>query len=183
MIPKHITGAHIEDAIRLIIRDGMPAERRSRGYCLATKDGHFPPKYTIALAHQVATGALLPSDRFSGGPESNEFLRGRGFAVIECDCRGGVGDGTGAAVPRPTVRMTRTSPSKRHSERCRECKIRVGQLLQRIYGACVRNHRFPWRTGLAAYAETSIEPVLRNVAGALEGWRRRVRASPDARRL
>ena len=171
MIPKRITGAHIEEGIRLIIRDGMPAERRSRGYCLATKDGHFPPKYTIALAHQVATGALLPSDRFSGGPESNEFLRRRGFAVIECDCRGGVGDGTGAAVPRPTVRRTRTSPPKPHSERCRECKIRVGQLLQRIYGACVRNHRFPWQTGLAAYAETSIEPVLRNVAGALEGYR------------
>ena len=171
MIPKHITGAHIKEAIRLIIRDGMPAERRSRGYCLATKDGHFPPKYTIALAHQVAMGALLPSDRFSGGPESNEFLRHRGFAVIECDCRGGVGDGTGAAVPRPTVRRTRTSPSKPHSERCRECKIRVGQLLQGIYGACVRNHRFPWQTGLAAYAETSIEPVLRNVVGVLEGYR------------
>ena len=26
---------------------------------------------------------------------------------------------------------------------CRECKIRVGQLLDRIYGACVRNRRFP----------------------------------------
>ena len=122
-------------------------------------------------AHQVATGELLPSDRFSGGPESNEFLRRRGFAVIECDCRGSVREGPGAAVPPPSVRRARTSLSKPHSERCHACKIRVGQLLERIYGACVRNHRFRWRTGLAAYAGTSIEPVLRDVAAALEGYR------------
>ena len=171
MIPKRITGAHVEEAIRIIIRDGMPPGRRSRGYCLATKGEHLPPKYTIARAHQVATGELLPSGRFSGGPESNEFLRRRGFAVIECDCRGSVRDGRGAVVPRPTVTRARTSPSKPHSERCRACKIRVGQLLERIYGAYVRSHRFPWRTGLAAYAGTSIDPVLRNVAGVLERYR------------
>lgn len=64
MIPKHIIGARIEEAIRLIIRDGMPPGRRSRRYCLATKSEHLPPKYAIALAHQVATGELLSSDRF-----------------------------------------------------------------------------------------------------------------------
>ena len=138
---------------------------------MATKGEHLPPKYTIALAHQVATGELLPSDRFSGGSESNEFLRRQGFAVIECDCCGSVRDGPGAAVPRPTVTRARTSPSKPHSERCRACKIRVGQLLERIYGACMRDRRFPWRTGLAAYAGTSIDPVLRDVAAALEGSR------------
>ena len=171
MIPKHITAEHIEEAIRLIIRDGMPPGRKSRGYCLTTKGAHLPPKYTIALAHQIATGELLPSDRFSGGPESNEFLRCRGFAVTECDCRGSVRDGPGAAVPPPSGRRARTRRPKSHSERCPACKIRVGQLLKRIYGACVRNHRFRWQTGLAAYAGTSIEPVLRDVTGALEGYR------------
>ena len=171
MIPKHVTGAHIEKAIRLIIRDGVPPGRRSRGYCLATKGEHLPPKYTIALAHQVATGELLPSNRFSGGPESNEFLRRRGFAVIECDCCGRVRNGPGATAPRPTARRAGRSPSSPHSERCHACKIRVGQLLDRIYGACVRNRRFRWRTGLAAYAGTSIDPVLRDVAAVLEGYR------------
>ena len=171
MIPKPITGAHIEEAIRLIIRDGVPRGRRSRGYCLATKGEHLPPKYTIALAHQIATSELLPSDGFSGGSETNEFLRRRGFVVIECDCCGSVRDGPGAGVPRPTVRRNRTGPSKPHSERCRACKVRVGQLIERIYGACVRNHRFPWPTNLAAYAGTSIGPVLRDVAGVLEGYR------------
>lgn len=171
MIPKHITGTHIKEAIRLILRDGMPPGRRSRGYCLATNGEHLPPKYTIALAHQVATGELLPSNRFSGGSESNGFLRRWGFAVIECDCGGSVHDGPAAVVPRPRVRRVSTSPSRPHSERCRACKIRVGQLLERIYGACVHNHRFGWRAGLAAYAGTAIEPVLRDVAGVLEGYR------------
>ena len=171
VIPKHITSAHIEEAIRLIIRDGTPPGRRSRDYCLATKGEHLPPKYTIAVAHQVATGELLSSGRFSGGPESNEFLRRRGFAIIECDCRGSVRDGPGAVVLRPTVTRARTSSSEQHSERCRACKVRVEQLLERIYGACVRNHKFRWQADLAAYAGTSIDPVLRNVAGVLERYR------------
>ena len=171
MIPKQITGAHVEEAIRIIIRDGMPPGRRSRGYCLATKGEHLPPKYTIALAHRVATGELLPSDRFSGGPESNEFLRRRGFAVIECDCGGSVRDRPGATLPRPVVRRARTSRRKPHSERCPACKTRVAQLLGRIYGTCVRDHRFRWRTDLAAYEGTSIGPDLRDVAAVLEGYR------------
>ena len=61
--------------------------------------------------------------------------------------------------------------SKRHSERCRECKMRVGQLLGRIYGACVLDHRFQWETSLTAYAGTSIDLALRDVVGVLEGYR------------
>ena len=171
MIPRRIARAHIEEAIRLIIRDGVPPRRRGRDYCLATKGEHLPPKYTIALAHQVATGELLRSDRFSGGPESNEFLRHQGFAIAECNCGGSVRDGRITPVSPPSVRRTRTIPSRRHSERCSECKTRVRQLLERIYGACVLDHRFGWQTGLAAYAGTSIDPVLRNVTGVLEGYR------------
>ena len=82
MIPQQISTAHIEEAIRRIVRDGVPPGRRSRGYCLVAEGTHLPPKYTIALAHKIATGEFLASDRFSGGPESNEFLRRRGFAVV-----------------------------------------------------------------------------------------------------
>ena len=171
MIPKHITTAHIEEAIRLIIRDGVPPRRRSRGYCLGSNGEHLPPKYTIALAHEVATGALLPWDQFNGGRESNEFLRRRGFAVNECECHGSVRDPPDVAAHPASVRRARTSPSAPHSERCHACKIRVGQLLERIYGACVLDHRFSWQTGLAAYAGTPIDPLLRDVAGVLEGYR------------
>ena len=171
MIPRRITRAHIEEAIRRIIHDGIPPRRRGRGYCLATNGEHLPPKYTIALAHQVAKGKLLCPDRFSGGPESNEFLRRSGFAVVECDCGGSVHDGRVTPVSPPSVRRTRTIPSRRHSERCRACKIRVRQLLEHIYGTCVPNHRFGWQAGLDPYAATSIGSVLRDVAGVLEAYR------------
>ena len=69
------------------------------------------------------------------------------------------------------MRRRRTIPSRRHSERCAECKTRVGQLLERIYGTCVPNYRFGWQTGLAPYAGTSIGSVLRDVAGVLEEYR------------
>ena len=171
MIPRRITKAHIEEAIRLIIRDGVPPRRRGRDYCLTTKGEHLPPKYTIAVAHRVATGELLSPDRFSRGWESNEFLRRRGFAIAECDCGGSARHGGAPPVSPVSQKRTPTVPSKRHSERCRECKIRVGQLLARIYGACVRDHRLRWETSLTAYAGTSVDPVLRDVAGVLEEHR------------
>ena len=93
MIPRRVAREHIEEAIRLIIRYGVPRRRRSRGYCLATKGEHLPPKYTISLAHQVATGEMLRAGRFSGGSESNEFLRLRGFTVIKCNCGGSIRNG------------------------------------------------------------------------------------------
>ena len=60
---------------------------------------------------------------------------------------------------------------RRHSERCRACKVRVGQLLGRIYGECELDHSFGWRTGLADYEQTSINRTLQEVARAIEGHR------------
>ena len=91
MIPAYITETHIAEAIRRIVHDGVPPRRRGRGYCLATNSVHLPPKYTISLAHQVAMGESLDPDRFSGGRESNGFLRRHGFEVVQCDCGGTVG--------------------------------------------------------------------------------------------
>ena len=88
MTPKCITETHIAEAIRRILRDGVPPQRRSRGYCLVTNGEHLPPKYTISLAHQVASGECLRPDRFSGGAESNGFLRRLCFDVVECPCGG-----------------------------------------------------------------------------------------------
>ena len=171
MIPARITKTHIAEAIRRIIRDGVPPRRRGRGYCLVTNGEHLPPKYTIALAHQVATGECLRPGRFSGGAESNGFLRLRGFDVVECNCGGSVHDGRITSVSGPSERKRHMIASTRHSERCPECKIRVGELLERIYGTCVPNHRFGWQTGLAPYAGTSIGSALRDVATVLETHR------------
>lgn len=172
MIPSVITKGHIDEAIRRIERNGIPSRRRGRGYCLVTDGKHLPPKYTIALAHQVATGEFLHSDRFNGGAESNNYLRCRGFAVVECGCGGSVEVGARVTpVTVPPERGSSSATSALHSERCSECKIRVRELLKRIYGTCLSNHRFGWQTGLAPYAETSIGAALRDVAAALHKYR------------
>ena len=157
--------------MRRIDRDGVPSQRRSRGYCLVTNGGHLPPKYTIALAHQIATGEFLHSDHFSGGEESNDFLRHRGFDVVECSCGGGVRDGPIKTEPGLSTRRKLPRAPARHSERCRECKQRVRELLECIYGSCLSNHQFGWPTLLASYAGTSMETALRHVATALEAHR------------
>ena len=136
-----------------------------------TNGEHFPPKYTIAVAHQIATGKCLRPDPFSGGPESIRFLESRGFSVVECACGGTLHSRPVPTVPGPSVTSRRPVVPPRHSERCRECKIRVRELLERIYGTCLPNHRLRWPTDLTAYSGTSIYPTLRNVASALETYR------------
>ena len=64
-----------------------------------------------------------------------------------------------------------TNPSTRHSEQCPDCKIRVHELLERIYGTCLQNHKFVWPTHFSLYEGTAIYPTLRKVVKALEAYR------------
>ena len=80
------------------------------------------------------------------------------------------GNGLDSAVPSVSG-PSEARPQQRHSERCPDCKIRVRELLERIYGTCLSNHRFRWRNDLASYAGTSIDSDLRNVATVLEKYR------------
>ena len=171
VIPELITKTNIVEALGRIVRDGIPSRRRARGYCLVADGKHFPPKYTIALAHQGATGEFLNPNQFSGGVESNHFLRRRGFSVVPCDCGGSGHSHRAASVSTPSEGKRPASASTRHSERCRACKTRVRELLERIYGACLPNRRLRWQTSLAAYEGTSIERALRNVAAVLATYR------------
>ncbi len=171
MIPECITRAHIAEAIQRIIRDGFPPQRRGRGYCLVADSNHLPPKCTISLAHQLAMGEWLHPDRFSGGQESNEFLRRRGFEVAGCDCGGRVHTDAVAPEPAPSSKGKQKTPSSHQGERCSACKVRVAELLERVYGTCVRNHGFGWPAGLAPYAATAIGSILRDVARVLEAHR------------
>ena len=172
MIPVIVTEVHVTEAIQLVVRDGLPPKIKGARYCLVCDGLHLPPKYTISLAHQVATGERLRLDRFSGGRESNEFLRHRGFHVIECDCGSGTHNESVLPLPRPKARRKRTNGSTSHDERCAECKTRVAELLKSVYGGCVRNHRFGWHTGLTLdYEASTVGSLLRDVAGSLEGHR------------
>ena len=171
MIPALITMMHIAEAIRRIRRDGVPPRRKARDYCLVTNGKHYPPKYTISVAHQIATGKCLRPNQFSGGTESIRFLVSHGLRVVECTCGGTLHSRPVPIAPASAQTSSRPVAPTRHSERCRECKIRVRELLERIYGICVPNHRFRWPTDLTAYSGTSIYPALRNVASVLENYR------------
>ena len=171
MIPELISKKHIDIAFSTILRDGVPSRRRGRDYCVVVDGNHFPPKYTIALAHRVATGKFLSSDRFSGGNESNDFLKRRGFEVVTCVCGGARHDHRPTPATARSERQLRAKSSRCHSERCPECKIRVRELLERLYGTCLPNHRFRWQTSLEAYRGTQIEPTLRKVVAALKAHR------------
>ena len=172
MIPALISRTHIARAIRRIHRDGIPPRRKSRDYCLVSERGHLPPKYTIALAHQSATGEFLSSNRFSGGEESKDFLENLHFRVIPCTCGGTVRDSRVASEKAKPKRNRHAISAKRHTERCLECKKRVREMLERIYGTCLTDQRFGWSTGADAYDGTAIGDTLRNVAASLESYRR-----------
>ena len=159
MIPSFITKTHILEAMRRIIQEGVPTKKESKLYCVV-KDGlHFPPKHTIAVAHQVATGRCLSSNQFAGGREANNFLKNHGFHIVRCG--GSCTDSSDPITFLPTG----------HSERCSECKIRVLELLENIYGTCLVNHKFFWRTHLSSYAGTPIHSALQRVAAILEKYR------------
>jgi len=54
-------------------------------------------------------------------------------------------------------------PTSYHSERCRDCKERVRQLLTAIYGECQLNHSFSWPTRPHHYSGTSMGHALEEI--------------------
>ena len=130
MIPEELTRAHVRDAIRRILRDGVPPQRVSRRHCLVAEGAHLPPKYVISRAHEVATGEPLPWNRFHGGRMSNTFVERRGFAVIPCGCGGAGRPGAVVPAPRPPSVTTTVLPPARSSlggGRARSSVVRASQ--------------------------------------------------------
>jgi 5-methylcytosine-specific restriction endonuclease McrA len=82
MIPNQITRSHILQAIVEIRKNGVPQRRESTKFDLLHEGMVYPPKYVISLACKYATGEKLLGDAFSGGNESNRFLKKLSFDVI-----------------------------------------------------------------------------------------------------
>ena len=80
-IPREIKAEHVHAAIAEIERNGVPPSRQSTRYHLMYHGRRYPPKYVVSLAARHATGQALPSNQFSGGSETNEFLRDLGFDI------------------------------------------------------------------------------------------------------
>ena len=62
---------------------GVPYHRESVKFYLLFKGERFPPKYAISLANKFANDRELNPSQFSGGHETNSFLRGLGFDIRE----------------------------------------------------------------------------------------------------
>ena len=85
-IPDSIKPEHIRKAIEEIRRKGVPSRRQSTGYDLIDDDGRrYPPKYVVSIANRYANGVELDSNEFSGGVETNNFLKNKGFMIVDKD--------------------------------------------------------------------------------------------------
>ncbi len=83
MIPNNITHQHILNAIQEIDEGReIPLDREPHKYNLIHNDKLYPPKFIISLSNKYANGNELESEKFSGGEETNGFLKARGFEVV-----------------------------------------------------------------------------------------------------
>lgn len=80
-IPKTISRQNVLDAIREIKVYGIPRQRLPRKWYLSYRGSKYPTKLAISLAHKIAKGRSLDPSKFTGGNESNSFLRRLGFSV------------------------------------------------------------------------------------------------------
>ena len=83
MIPNKIKHEHIIKAIKEIDLKGVPSGRGSRKFALILGRKRYPPKYILSLANRYISAKELNPSTFSGGEETNSFLRGLGFVVRE----------------------------------------------------------------------------------------------------
>ena len=79
-IPK-IKEQDIIDALKYIDENGVPFHNQSTKYTLVTEDGKkYPPKYVIAVAAHIASGADISTDGFNA-VEAKNYLQGQGFTI------------------------------------------------------------------------------------------------------
>lgn len=158
MIPQNITRKHILQALSEIDRQGVPAGRSAKKYGLEHDGRLYPPKLVISLAALHAQGAELIPSTFSGGQESNEFLRRRGFRIVKT-CQ--------QDRAEETLRPTMESPSERQmihtGERCAACKVRVRQLLEKLYGEIKERHSLGLGSMPEDYAGTPYHDFLQHI--------------------
>ena len=88
MVPGNIKKQDIDWANDEIFSGRRPVclSERSKCYCLVDRRGHLPPKVVIRVANKKPNEIELTTHK--GGDETNEFLRSRGFTVIDCTCGG-----------------------------------------------------------------------------------------------
>jgi putative restriction endonuclease len=82
-IPKNIKKEHIISALNEIDREGYPKEHESTKFYLLYEGRKYPPKWVIRTANIFANAIPFETILFSGGEQSNNFLKKFGFRVIK----------------------------------------------------------------------------------------------------
>ncbi|MHA1333202.1 MAG: hypothetical protein ACTSPL_03905 [Candidatus Odinarchaeia archaeon] len=164
MIPKNIKKGHILKAMGEIKKSGIPKGRRSRKFLLEFEGKFYPPKYVISIANKYANGIELNPSEFSGGRETNDFLRALGFRIVEVS--------VAVKAVKPTEKRAKVKPPKiRHDERCKRCKETLRKLLERIYGKVEENYRFEVGTHPEDYRGTPYYSKLKEIYKTLQNHR------------
>ena len=78
-IIDRLTADHIRAAFKRMDREAIPPRRRATGYVVVYEGNRYPPKYTVCLAAEAATGQALPATAMNGGREANGILERLGF--------------------------------------------------------------------------------------------------------
>ncbi len=165
MISSNITRDHILKAIREINLRGVPPRRKSRDFLLVVNGNTYPPKYTVSLANKFANGEELNPELFSGGEETNTFLKRLGFKIV------------GASRHRKTTesklikKKTADKRPRRHNERCPECKSTIERMFKKIYGDVRTNYKFKVGTTIEDYKNYPFHQDLREILLALQSYR------------
>lgn len=168
MIPNNITKEYILKAIAEVDKVGVPAKRQSRKYYLRYEGKSYPPKYIISLANSFANAEELDPEVFSGGRESNDFLRSLGFHI-----EGGQPRGKPTAQTKRVTGLSRPPRpvTSRHYESCPRCKEAVRAMLQAIYGEVEVNYRFDVGTTPQAFGHNPYARHLTEIHRGLEEYR------------
>lgn len=166
MIPKNIKKEHILKAIEEIEHGGVPRSKVSKKFSLVYNGKHYPPKYVLSLANKYVNGRELKSSEFSGGNETNIFLRKLGFTVVK---KPALEHSQRDFDSRKHIEQKQPSP--RHSERCPKCKETVKLMLKRIYGRVIEGYKFNIGTHPEDFRGTPFYESLKRIFVALQGYR------------
>jgi len=164
MIPKNIKREHIIKAVEEVRKGGIPKGRSSRKFLLELAKKYYPPKYVISLANKYANGEILDPTKFSGGKETNDFLRKLGFNIIDVSVQG-------KSTKLPKMKKERKSLNIHNGERCPRCKETIKRLLERIYGRVEENYKFDVGTRPENFKGRPYYNKLREIYEALQSYK------------
>ncbi|MDK2908055.1 MAG: hypothetical protein PWQ87_513 [Candidatus Woesearchaeota archaeon] len=165
MIPSNIEREHIIKAIREIDSNEIPLGRESKKFCLIFEEKRYPPKYVLSLANRFANNKELNPSKFSGGQETNNFLKRLGFDIEETPSSGTF------VKSISSQRKSCETTQKRHNERCPECKNTIKRMLKKIYGDVEINYKFEVSTNVEDYKDFSFYQKLKEILLELQKYR------------